>query len=146
MGKARQLAASQGSVGVPRPRAAVEINLNGSFELHGGSLGLITGRPSILMGIPFGRPVVGYGGQTMNTLRPASAVAPEYFDFSGIQQSETSLVRSPRFLVAASLADLVGRFRRNHRDWTTLCPKGGGTAQQRTSGDRGCGVDANSVQ
>jgi glucan phosphorylase len=38
-------------------------------------------RPSTLLGIPFDRPVVGYGGKTINTLRLWSAAASDYFDF-----------------------------------------------------------------
>src|ERR687884_634226 len=66
---------------VARPEEQVEIRLGSSVEVRGGSLGVITGRPSTLIGIPFDRPVVGYGGKTINTLRLWAAVAPEYFDF-----------------------------------------------------------------
>ena len=55
--------------------------LNCSFEMHGGSLQLVPGRPSTLIGIPFDRPVVGYGGKTINTLRLWAAAAPDYFNF-----------------------------------------------------------------
>jgi Glucan phosphorylase len=34
-----------------------------------------------LIGIPYDRPVVGFGGQTINTLRLWAASAPDYFDF-----------------------------------------------------------------
>ena len=54
---------------VARPNEKVEINLGCSFELSGGSLRPVPGRPSTLFGIPFDRPVVGYGGSTINTLR-----------------------------------------------------------------------------
>ncbi len=54
---------------VVRPHEKVEIKLNCSFELHDGALRAVPGRPSILYGIPFDRPVVGYGGKTINTLR-----------------------------------------------------------------------------
>ena len=36
---------------------------------------------STLFGIPYDRPVVGYGGKTINTLRLWAAAAPDYFDF-----------------------------------------------------------------
>ena len=42
---------------------------------------MIPGQPSTLIGIPFDRPVVGYGGKTINTLRLWAAAAPDYFDF-----------------------------------------------------------------
>src|SRR5947209_11454082 len=51
---------------VARPDQQVEIGLNCSFELSGGSLRPITGKPSTLIGIPFDRPVIGYGGSTSN--------------------------------------------------------------------------------
>ena len=35
----------------------------------------------ILLGLPYDRPVVGYGGQNINTLRLWSARSPEFFDF-----------------------------------------------------------------
>jgi len=47
----------------------VEVRLNCSFELHAGSLRAVPGRKSSLIGIPFDRPVVGFGGKTINTLR-----------------------------------------------------------------------------
>ncbi len=67
---------------VPRPNESVEIKLNCSFEVRGGTLRAVVGRPSSLIGIPFDRPVVGYGGKTINTLRLWAAAAPDdYFDF-----------------------------------------------------------------
>ncbi len=52
---------------VQRPEEKVEIGLNCGFEVRGGSLRAVAGRPSSLFGIPFDRPVVGYGGRTINT-------------------------------------------------------------------------------
>ncbi len=66
---------------VARPHEQVEVRLNCSFEVRGGTLRAIPGRPSTLLGIPFDRPVVGYGGKTINTLRLWSAAAPHYFNF-----------------------------------------------------------------
>ena len=66
---------------VARPLERVEIRLNSSVEVHDGTLRAIVGKPSSLIGIPFDRPVVGYGGQTINTLRLWAAAAPDYFDF-----------------------------------------------------------------
>jgi starch phosphorylase len=48
---------------VARLEEAVEVKLNCSFELREGMLRPIVGRPSILLGIPFDRPVIGYGDQ-----------------------------------------------------------------------------------
>ena len=66
---------------VARPHEQVEVRLNCSFEVRGGTLRAIPGQPSTLLGIPFDRPVVGYGGKTINTLRLWSAATPDYFDF-----------------------------------------------------------------
>jgi len=136
---------------VIRPQEKVQINLNCSFEIHGGSLRGIPNRPSILIGIPFDRPIVGYGGKTINTLRLWGAAAPDYFDFQEFSSGDfvaalaetlaaesitrvlypddsTSMGKALRFvqqyfLVAASLADLLRRFRRANNDWRMLPEK-----------------------
>ena len=66
---------------VRRPNERVEVKLNCSFEVQAGTLRAVTGKPSTIIGLPFDRPVVGYGGKTINTLRLWSAAAPNYFDF-----------------------------------------------------------------
>jgi starch phosphorylase len=104
-----------------------------------------------LIGIPFDRPVVGYGGKTINTLRLWGAAAPDYFDFQEFSGGDfvaalaetltaesitrvlypddsTSRGQALRFvqqyfLVAASLADLVRRFRRTNNDWRVFPEK-----------------------
>ena len=129
----------------------MEVKLGCSFEVRGGSLGAIAGRPSTLLGIPFDRPVVGYGGKTINTLRLWAAAAPDVFDFQAFSAGEfvsalaerltaesltrvlypddsTSMGQGLRFvqeyfLVACSLADLVRRFRRDNADWSALPDK-----------------------
>jgi glycogen phosphorylase len=137
---------------VARPNESVEVKLNSSVELHGGSFHPVPGRPSTLIGIPFDRPVVGYGGRTVNTLRLwSAAAAADYFDFqefssgdfvealAGTLAAESltrvlypddSTERGQRlrfvqeyFLVACSLADLVRRFRRRNVDWATFPEK-----------------------
>ena len=136
---------------VARPNEQVEIKLGCSFELRSGRLRLVPGAPSTLLGIPFDRPVVGYGGETINTLRLWAAAAPDYFDFQRFSQGEfvealeeklaaESLTRvlypddstvsgqalrllQEYFLVACSLADLVRRFRKANADWSTLPKK-----------------------
>ncbi len=136
---------------VPRPEEAVEVKLNCSFVLQEGRLQPISGRPSSLIGIPYDRPVVGYGGKTINTLRLWAASAPHYFDFQEFSSGDfvgalagklaaesltrvlypddtTSLGQGLRFiqeyfLVACSLADLVRRFRRCNSDWSRFPDK-----------------------
>ena len=130
---------------VARPNEKVEIGLSCSFEIREGSLRAIRGRPSTLIGIPFDRPVVGYGGSTINTLRLWAAAAPNYFNFEEFSSGDfiaalthtlsaetltrvlypddsTSAGQALRlvqeyFLVACSLADVVRRFQRSNSDW-----------------------------
>src|SRR5262249_45816975 len=65
---------------VARPDEAVKVRLNSSSGLNPNSPHA-TSRPKTLIGIPFDRPVVGYGGKTINTLRLWAASTPDYFDF-----------------------------------------------------------------
>jgi starch phosphorylase len=73
---------------VARPQETVEIRLGCSFEVRGGSLGVVTGRPSCLLGVPYDRPVAGYGGKTVNALRLWAAGAPDVFDFQAFSAVE----------------------------------------------------------
>jgi len=131
---------------IARPNEKVEVNLGCSFELSEGSLKPVRGRPSTLIGIPFDRPVVGYGGSTINTLRLWAAAAPDFFNFEDFSEgdfveaftqtlSAETLTRvlypndskfkgqalrllQEYFLVACSLADAVRRFQRTNSDWS----------------------------
>jgi starch phosphorylase len=136
---------------IARSHEKVEIKLNCTFKLRDGRVEVIPNRPSSLFGIPFDRPIVGYGGRTINTLRLWAAAAPDYFDFQefgtgdfvgslgGTLEAE-SLTRvlypddsttagqelrfmQEYFLVACSLADLVRRFLRHNTDWEKLPEK-----------------------
>ncbi len=136
---------------IARPDEHVEVKLGSSLVLRDGRLQLIPGQTSTLIGIPFDRPVVGYGGKTINTLRLWSAAAPDYFDLqrfnagdflgalinslgaelltrvlypddSTIQGQELRFVQE-YFLVACSLADLTRRFWRHNADWHVLPEK-----------------------
>ena len=73
---------------VPRPEEQVEVTLGCSFQVRGGTLGVIAHQPSRLIGLPFDRPVVGYGGKTINTLRLWAAAAPAAFDFHAFSAGE----------------------------------------------------------
>jgi starch phosphorylase len=133
---------------VVRPCETVEVKLNCSFEMRGGNLRAIIGQPSSLIGIPFDRPVVGYGGKTINTLRLWAAAAHDYFNFQEFSSGDfvgalaetleaESLTRvlypddstsqgqglrfmQEYFLVACSLADLVRRFQASNAEWSAL--------------------------
>jgi len=136
---------------VARPTESVEVKLNCTLKLIGGTFQVLRGRPSTLIGIPFDRPVVGYGGKTINTLRLWAAAAPDYFDFQEFASGDfvgalgetleaESLTRvlypddstapgrglrffQEYFLVACSLADIVRRFQRFNKDWDDLPQK-----------------------
>jgi len=67
---------------IPRPGIEFAVPLQGSFELRGSTIHIIPNRPSTLIGVAHDRPVVGYGGQCVNTLRLWAATAPKTFDFA----------------------------------------------------------------
>src|SRR5271169_4040935 len=66
---------------VAHPHERVEIKLDCSMVIRDGVLRAIPGRPAGFYGIPFDRPVVGYGGKNINTLRLWAVSAADYFDF-----------------------------------------------------------------
>jgi glycogen phosphorylase len=73
---------------VVRQHEKVEVKLNCSFQLKEGMLRISIGTPSVLIGIPYDRPVVGYGGRTINTLRFWAAAVPDSFDFEVFSHGE----------------------------------------------------------
>ena len=133
---------------VARPHEQVTVGLNCTFKMDAGNLHAVPGEPSNLIGIPYDRPVVGYGGKTINTLRLWAAASADYFDFQRFSSGDfvgalaemltaESLTRvlypddstsrgkglrfvQEYFLVACSLADLVRRFRKTNSDWKQL--------------------------
>ncbi len=136
---------------VVRPEETVEVRLACSFDIHAGALRTVRGRPSTLIGVPHDRPVVGYGGRTVNTLRLWSAATPDYFDFQQFSGGDfvgalaetltaETLTRvlypddsttegkglrflQQYFLVACTLGDAVRRFRAAGNDWPALPDK-----------------------
>src|SRR6267378_6442003 len=133
---------------VVRPDEKVEIRLNHSIEVREGTLRAVSGRPFTLLGIPYDRPVIGYGGKTINTLRLWAAAASDEFDFQTFSHGEfvsalaetlaaKTLTRvlypddsttqgqelrfvQEYFLGACAMADLIRRFRRGNSDWSAL--------------------------
>jgi starch phosphorylase len=129
----------------------VEVKLNCRFHFSGGRLVIVPGQPSRLIGIPYDRPVIGYGGMTINSLRLWAATAPDSFDFQEFSRgdyvgavSERLAARSVTrvlypddsivsgqelrflqeyFLSACSVTDLIRRFRRTNHDWHALPDK-----------------------
>jgi starch phosphorylase len=136
---------------VARPQEEVEVKLGCSFEVQSGTLAAVAGQPSSLLGIPYDRPIVGFGGKTINTLRLWAAAAPHSFDFQVFSAGDfvsalahrltaesltrvlypddsTSMGQGLRFvqeyfLVACSLADLMRRFRQANSEWAALPDK-----------------------
>ncbi len=136
---------------VVRPNESVEVTFPCSFEVRAGSLRMVPQGPTTLIGVPYDRPVIGYGGKTVNTLRLWSATATHAFDFQRFSGGDfiasiaealnaESLTRvlypddhTPQgrglrlmqeyFLVACSLADAVRRFRESNTDWRLLPEK-----------------------
>ncbi|HEY2149955.1 MAG TPA: glycogen/starch/alpha-glucan phosphorylase [Vicinamibacterales bacterium] len=133
------------------PGEAVAVQLACSFDIQAGALRTVQGRPSTLIGIPYDRPVVGYGGRTINTLRLWSAATPDYFDFQQFSGGDfvgalaetltaETLTRvlypddsttegkglrflQQYFLVACTLADAIRRFRAAGNHWSALPDK-----------------------
>jgi len=136
---------------VVRPNETVSVPLGSSFQVQGGQIIVHRGQPTHLLGVPYDRPVVGYGGKTVNTLRLWKAATPSTFDFGEFSSGDffgavsdktlaESLTRvlypddsTPRgrslrflqeyFLVRCSLADIVARFRRRGNAWSELPDK-----------------------
>ncbi|HTC35621.1 MAG TPA: glycogen/starch/alpha-glucan phosphorylase [Bryobacteraceae bacterium] len=136
---------------VVRMDHVVEVNLNCSFQVRGGLLVPIPNKRSKLLGVPFDRPVVGYSGRTINTLRLWAAGASDSFDFHEFSHGDfvgamteklaaesitrvlypddsTTMGQELRFLQeyflsACSVQDLVRRFRDAHADWHLLPDK-----------------------
>jgi starch phosphorylase len=136
---------------VARPREMVQVPLGCSFHLDGAALRMVPNHPTHFLGVPYDRPVVGYGGRNINTLRLWAATSPEFFDFGEFSSGDfvgavldrlaaetvtrvlypddsTAAGQGLRFLqeyflVACSLADIVVRFRRRNNDWRALPDK-----------------------
>ncbi len=136
---------------VARPEEAVEVPVNCSFAIRNGALEVIQGKPSTLTGMPFDRPVIGYGGRNINTLRLWAAGTPDYFDFQQFSSGDfvgalaetltaetitrvlypddsTSEGKALRFLqefflVSCTLADALRRFRAAGNPWSALPDK-----------------------
>jgi glycogen phosphorylase len=133
---------------VARPREIVHVPLACSFGLENGRLRAFPHAPTHLLGMPYDRPVVGYGGRTINTLRLWGASSPTYFDFGEFSSGDfvgaivdrtaaetvtrvlypddstvagqTLRFLQEYFLVCCSLADIVTRFRRSNQNWSDL--------------------------
>jgi starch phosphorylase len=136
---------------VARPKATVHVPVACSFRLVNGALRAVADRHGLLLGVPYDRPVVGYGGRTINTLRLWAAASPDFFNFAEFDTGDfvgaiidhvlaetVTRVLYPNdsntagqvlrfvqeyFLVCCSLADIVMRFKHANADWQTLPDK-----------------------
>jgi starch phosphorylase len=136
---------------VARPEGTIPVKLASAIELKSGQVHVTRGGETHLFGVPFDRPVVGYGGQCINTLRLWGAATPDYFNFGEFNTGDffaavsdkvlaetltrvlypddsTASGRSLRFvqeyfLVACSLDDIIKRFRVTNEDWRLLPEK-----------------------
>jgi starch phosphorylase len=136
---------------VTRLNHSVEVKVHSWVTFRDGDLALTPGQGATLLGIPHDRPVVGYGGNHVNTLRLWAAGVPQSFNFgefssgdyiSAVHQkvAAETLTRvlypddsnqhglglrfvQEYFLVACSLADIIRRFRLLNSDWKTLPDK-----------------------
>jgi starch phosphorylase len=136
---------------IPRLDLIQEVKLACSFTIRDGEIAAVRAKPSIVLGIPFDRPIVGYGAHTINSLRLWSATAADSFQLSEFSHGEflhamtqsvaaqsitrvlypdDSNVRGQTlrffqeyFLSACSVRDIVRRFRLNNADWNVLPEK-----------------------
>lgn len=136
---------------VDRPAETVSVRVNCAVQARGGAPVLLADHPTVLRGVPYDRPVVGYGGKTVNTLRLWGTAASDAFDFAEFSGGDffgavhnkvaaESLTRvlypddstsageglrfaQEYFLVGCSLADIVRRFRGRGNDWRALPDK-----------------------
>jgi len=136
---------------VAQPENTVSVAMQGSLRLRDGGSSSIPSRRMTLVGIPYDRPIVGYGGATINTLRLWGADSPDYFDLGefdtgdfvgallhrvvantvtrvlypddGTREGQELRFVQEYFLVACSLSDIIRRFRRSNSDWLALPDK-----------------------
>jgi glycogen phosphorylase len=136
---------------VVRETEKVEVRLNCAFQMKEGRLTVVPNVPTVIVGVPYDRPVVGFGGCTINTLRLWNATTHDDFNFLEFSRGDffdavhekvaaevitrvlypddsTPRGRNLRllqeyFLVACSLGDIVARFKRRGNEWHTLPDK-----------------------
>jgi starch phosphorylase len=136
---------------VARPRRWQRVELATAIRQRRGEMVLVPGQRMTLLGFPFDRPVVGWGGKTINTLRLWSATSPDQFDLGEFNDGDLFGAVSDRvlaesltrvlypddsrpqgrglrfiqecFLVCCSLGDIVRRFHHRGNGWAALPDK-----------------------
>lgn len=133
---------------IGRQKDSVELKIQCALKFEEGTAVLSDHHAATLHGLPFDRPVIGFGGETVNTLRLWAARSPAYFDLNEFNHGDffgavhdkilaenltrvlypddaTSAGRHLRFLqeyflVACSLGDIIRRYRRTASEWRQL--------------------------
>ena len=135
---------------IPRPDYLIPVQFEGRVETgrEGGRLTFHWVDTRDVLGMPYDIPVVGYGGQTVNTLRLWSARAAQEFDLQDFGQGDyvaavhskvmaenlTKVLypadavyagrelrlRQEYFFVACSLFDILRRFKVDREGWSEL--------------------------
>jgi starch phosphorylase len=136
---------------VARPNEKVDLRFGSGAQMLSGDIKIRVGQPMSIVGTPYDRPVVGYAGRTINTLRLWSGTASDFFDLDEFNSGDffgavhdkvlaenLSRVLYPDdstaagqglrfvqeyFLVACSIDDILKRFRRQNDDWRALPDK-----------------------
>ncbi len=133
---------------IERPDIVVPVNFGGKIEsfTDKGKRHFVWTETNPVLAIAYDTPIVGYGGQTVNTLRLWSARAAEEFDFSEFNEGDyveavASKVNAENLtkvlypndklylgkelrlqqqylFVASSLADIIRRFKKGGDPWT----------------------------
>lgn len=129
----------------------VEVKMHASVKMQNGVPRLVPNHETTLRGIPYDRPVVGWGGKTVNSLRLWAASSPDFFDLDefnhgdffgavhnkvmadnltrvlypddSTSQGQRLRFAQEYFLVSCSLADIIRRFRARNEDWHALPDK-----------------------
>jgi starch phosphorylase len=135
---------------IPRPDYLIPVRFEGRVQMgrENGRLTFHWVDTRSLLGMPYDIPTVGYGGQTVNTLRLWSARAAQEFDLEDFEQGDyvaavhskvmaenlTKVLypgdavyagrelrlRQEYFFVACSLFDILRRFKADHVAWSEL--------------------------
>src|SRR6478752_4747928 len=115
---------------VVRPDETVTVPVACSFEVKAGQIQALRGNPMHFLGVPYDRPVVGYGGKTINTLRLWRAATPDVFDFGEFSGGDFFGAVADKVLAESVTRVLYpddstprARFRRRGNDWSALPDK-----------------------
>ena len=132
---------------IERPEISVKVHFGGTVETitRGGTTEFVWQPANHIKGIAYDMPIVGYGGNTINTLRLWSAKSTDEFDFNEFNEGDyveavrekvmaenlTKVLypndlfylgkelrfKQQYFFVACSLADIVRRFKKSNKLW-----------------------------